>query len=76
MYLAEGQTQLSQISDKNFWVLEISTVFMFGPQLVEALRYKPEGRGFYSSFIIIIISNLSNDRSKATSKTIPPHSAI
>ena len=25
---------------------------------------------------IIIISNLSNDRSKATSKTIPPHSAI
>ena len=27
-------------------------------------------------FIIIIISNLSNDRSKASSKTIPPHSAI
>jgi len=26
--------------------------------------------------IIIIISNLSNDRSKAPSKTIPPHSAI
>jgi len=26
--------------------------------------------------IIIIISNLSNDRSKASSKTIPPHSAI
>jgi len=26
--------------------------------------------------IIIIISNLSNDRSKAFSKTIPPHSAI
>jgi len=25
---------------------------------------------------IIIISNLSNDRSKASSKTIPPHSAI
>jgi len=25
--------------------------------------------------IIIIISNLSNDRSKASSKTIPPHSA-
>ena len=24
----------------------------------------------------IIISNLSNDRSKASSKTIPPHSAI
>ena len=27
-------------------------------------------------YIIIIISNLSNDRSKASSKTIPPHSAI
>jgi len=26
--------------------------------------------------IIIIISNLSNDRSKASSKAIPPHSAI
>ena len=26
--------------------------------------------------IIIIISNLSNDRSKASSRTIPPHSAI
>ena len=26
--------------------------------------------------IIIIISNLSNDRSKASSKTIPPHSVI
>ena len=26
--------------------------------------------------IIIIISNLSNGRSKASSKTIPPHSAI
>ena len=26
--------------------------------------------------IIIIITNLSNDRSKASSKTIPPHSAI
>ena len=26
--------------------------------------------------IIIIISNLSNDRSKASSKTIPKHSAI
>ena len=26
--------------------------------------------------IITIISNLSNDRSKASSKTIPPHSAI
>jgi len=26
--------------------------------------------------IIIIIRNLSNDRSKAASKTIPPHSAI
>jgi len=26
--------------------------------------------------IIIIISNLSKDRSKASSKTIPPHSAI
>ena len=26
--------------------------------------------------IIIIISNLSNDRSKASSKTIPPHRAI
>ena len=25
---------------------------------------------------VIIISNLSNDRSKASSKTIPPHSAI
>ena len=29
-----------------------------------------------SRIIIIIISNLSNDRSKASSKTIPPHSAI
>ena len=29
-----------------------------------------------TSNIIIIISNLSNDRSKASSKTIPPHSAI
>ena len=27
-------------------------------------------------YIYIIISNLSNDRSKASSKTIPPHSAI
>jgi len=26
--------------------------------------------------IIIIISNLSNDRSKASCKTVPPHSAI
>ena len=26
--------------------------------------------------IIIIISNLSNDRSEASSKTIPPHSEI
>ena len=26
--------------------------------------------------IIIIIRNLSNDRSKASSKMIPPHSAI
>ena len=29
-----------------------------------------------TKFLIIIISNLSNDRSKASSKTIPPHSAI
>ena len=29
-----------------------------------------------SFIIIIIISNLSNDRPKASSKTIPPHSAI
>ena len=29
-----------------------------------------------SEYIIIIISNLSNDRSKTSSKTIPPHSAI
>jgi len=28
------------------------------------------------SKFIIIISNLPNDRSKASSKTIPPHSAI
>jgi len=28
------------------------------------------------STIIIIVSNLSNDRSKTSSKTIPPHSAI
>jgi len=27
-------------------------------------------------YLIIITSNLSNDRSKASSKTIPPHSAI
>ena len=26
--------------------------------------------------IVVVISNLSNDRSKASSKTIPPHSAI
>ena len=26
--------------------------------------------------VVIIICNLSNDRSKASSKTIPPHSAI
>jgi len=31
---------------------------------------------FIIIIIIIIISNLSNDRSKASSKTIPPHSAI
>ena len=31
---------------------------------------------YYIIIIIIIISNLSNDRSKASSKTIPPHSAI
>ena len=30
----------------------------------------------YLWYRIIIISNLSNDRSKASSKTIPPHSAI
>ena len=30
----------------------------------------------FKLIIIIIISNLSNDRSKASSKTIPPHSAI
>ena len=29
-----------------------------------------------ASHNIIITSNLSNDRSKASSKTIPPHSAI
>ena len=29
-----------------------------------------------SRSIIIIISNLTNDRSKASCKTIPPHSAI
>ena len=31
---------------------------------------------FMSLVVIIIISNLSNDRSKASSKMIPPHSAI
>ena len=30
----------------------------------------------YSLKVFIIISTLSNDRSKASSKTIPPHSAI
>ena len=30
----------------------------------------------HQSIIIIIISNLSNDRPKTSSKTIPPHSAI
>ena len=30
----------------------------------------------FQGIIIIIISNLSNDRSKASSKTIPSHSAI
>jgi len=33
-------------------------------------------RNHIGNIYIIIISNLSNDRSKASSKTIPPHSAI
>ena len=32
--------------------------------------------GYKHTLIIIIISNLSNDRCKASSKMIPPHSAI
>ena len=36
-----------------------------------------QGTGKNTIIIIIIInSNLSNDRSKASSKTIPPHNAI
>ena len=33
-------------------------------------------KNVHKDTIIIIVSNLSNDRSKASSKTIPPHSAI
>ena len=44
------------------------------------LTYKPKMTGHLillrEIIVIIIISNLSNDRSKASSKTIPPHSAI
>jgi len=36
----------------------------------------PDPEGGCEKCIIIIISNLSNDRSKASSKTIPPHCAI
>ena len=37
---------------------------------------RPQGHNAIGRIIIIIISNLSNDRSKASSKKIPPHSAI
>jgi len=32
--------------------------------------------GTIDDWVFIIISNLSNDRSKASCKTVPPHSAI
>jgi len=41
-----------------------------------SITFFPENRAVYEIIIIIIISTLSNDRSKASSKTIPPHSAI
>ena len=41
-----------------------------------ASRYTDCAMQLSSRVIIIIISNLSNGRSKASSKTIPPHSAI
>ena len=40
------------------------------------LRYVALSHILNLYIIIIIISNLSNDRSKASSKMIPPHSAI
>ena len=40
------------------------------------LCYQDIFRNLFTIGFIIIISNLSNDRSKASSKTIPPHSAI
>ena len=43
------------------------------PILDKLLEYK---RSWIQHVNIIVISNLSNDRSKASSKTIPPHSAI
>jgi len=38
---------------------------------LQTLKYS-----FVGNIPLIIISNLSNDRSKASSKMIPPHSAI
>ena len=46
--------------------------FSFTPRL--SSRVPPDG--FTWTLIIIIISNLSNNRYKASSKTIHPHSAI
>jgi hypothetical protein len=43
---------------------------------IEDRKCDKRGFAFGVGIKIIIISNLSNNRSKASSKTIPPHSAI
>jgi len=48
------------------------TSITFPVPSVSSTRKVEQALGLY----IIIIINLSNDRSKASSKTIPPHSAI
>jgi len=50
----------------------VSVVFLDPPQAITDIVVVV----IFIIIIIIIISNLSNDRSKASSKTIPPHSAI
>ena len=55
------------------------TLYIVGPKILLKTTWRwPVGAETcsYLVIIIIIISNLSNDRSKASSKTIPPHSAI
>ena len=61
--------QLSSLIMRNFGVPKSFTSYFHG-------RFFPDNRGMFNSKPLIIISNLSNDRSKASSKTIPPHSAI